>query len=122
VPARSILIGAAAGVLGVVVATVSPQVVFAFLVNASGTVVVFVYLMIALAHIRLRRAHPQTETQAVKVWLFPWLSYVAMAGMVAVLVAMISTPELASQFYFSLVALIIATLAYLRVRQVRRRS
>jgi L-asparagine transporter-like permease len=58
----------------------------------------------------------------VKVWLFPWLSYAAMAGMVAVLVAMISTPELASQFYFSLVALIIATLAYLRVRQVRRRS
>jgi GABA permease len=122
VPARSILIGTAAGVLGVVAATVSPQVVFAFLVNASGTVVVFVYLMIALAHIRLRRAHPRTETQVVRVWWFPWLSYVAMGGMVAVLVAMISTPELASQFYFSLVAAIIATLAYLRVRQVRRRS
>jgi hypothetical protein len=43
-----------------------------------------------------------------------------MGGMVAVLVAMISTPELASQFYFSLVAAIIATAAYLRVRQVRR--
>ena len=122
VPARSILIGTAAGVLGVVAATVSPQVVFAFLVNASGTVVVFVYLMIALAHIRLRRAHPRTETQVVRVWWFPGLSYVAMGGMVAVLVAMISTPELASQFYFSLVAAIIATLAYLRVRQVRRRK
>jgi GABA permease len=122
VPARSILLGAAAGVLGVVAATVSPQVVFAFLVNASGTVVVFVYLMIAFAHLRLRRAHPQTETQAVRVWWFPWLSYVAIAGMVAVLVAMISTPGLASQFYFSLVAAIIATLAYLRVRQVRQRT
>jgi len=120
VPARSILLGAVAGVLGVVAATVSPQIVFAFLVNASGTVVVFVYLMIAFAHIRLRRTHPRTETQAVRVWWFPWLSYAAIGGMVAVLVAMISTPGLASQFYFSLVAAIIATLAYLRVRQVRQ--
>lgn len=122
VPTRSIMIGAVAGVLGLVAATVSPQVVFAFLVNASGTVVVFVYLMIAVAHIRLRRAHPSTETQSVRVWWFPWLSYAAIGGMVAVLVAMISTPGLASQFYFSLVAAIIATLAYLRVRQVRARS
>jgi GABA permease len=116
VPARSIVIGAAAGMLGVVAATVSPKVVFAFLVNASGTVVVFVYLMIAVAHIRLRRAHPQTESQPVRVWLFPWLSYAAIGGLVAVLVAMVRTPGLASQFYFSLVAAIIAVLAY----QVRR--
>jgi L-asparagine transporter-like permease len=122
VPARSIMLGAIAGVIGVVVATVSPQVVFAFLVNATGTIVVFLYLMIAFAHIRLRRAHPQTESQVVKVWLFPWLSYVAIAGLLAVPVAMISTPGLASQFYISLMAAIIATLAYLRVRQVRRRK
>jgi L-asparagine transporter-like permease len=81
VPARSIMIGAVAGVIGVVVAKVSPQVVFAFLVKATGTIIVFLYLMTAFAHILLRRAHPETERQSVKVWLFPWLSYLAIAGL-----------------------------------------
>lgn len=119
VPARSIGIGGVAGVIGVLVATVSPQVVFAFLVNATGTIIVFLYLMTALAHIRLRRAHPATETQAVKVWLFPWLSYLAIAGLVAVPVAMVLSPELASQFYTTLVLLVVTIAAYFALRRGR---
>jgi GABA permease len=117
VPSRSILLGAIAGVIGVVVATVSPDVVFAFLVNATGTLVVFLYLMIAFAHIRLRRAHPRTESQSVKVWLFPWLSYLAIAGLFAVPVAMIVTPGAASQFYVSLLALLLTVAAYGMLRR-----
>jgi len=120
VPARSILLGSVAGVLGVVAATVSPAVVFAFLVNASGTLILFIYMMTALAQIRLRRSHPETETQAVKVWAFPWLSYAALAAMAAVLIAMVSTPELASQFYVSVLAAIVATTACLLSRLSRR--
>ena len=45
VPARSILLGSIVGVIGVVFAIVSPQVVFAFLISTSGTVILFVYLM-----------------------------------------------------------------------------
>jgi L-asparagine transporter-like permease len=118
VPARSILLGGIAGVIGVVVATVSPGVVFAFLVNATGTIIVFLYLMTACAHIRLRRAHPATEQQAVKVWLFPWLSYLAIAGLAAVPVAMIVTPGLASQFYTTLVLVLLTVAAYF----VRRKA
>jgi L-asparagine transporter-like permease len=119
VPARSIVLGSIAGVAGVVAATVSPEVVFAFLVNASGTLILFIYLMTAVAQIRLRRMHPATEKQAVKVWAFPWLSYAAIACMVAVMAAMVSTPDLASQFYVSLLAAAIATLAYF-ARNARR--
>jgi L-asparagine transporter-like permease len=119
VPARSILVASLAGVIGVVVATVSPEVVFAFLVSASGTLILFVYLMTALAHIRLRRAHPETERQEVRVWLFPWLSYLVVAGMIAVLVAMVATPALASQFYFSLVSTAVVTVAYFVFRARR---
>ncbi|HEX7374056.1 MAG TPA: amino acid permease [Steroidobacteraceae bacterium] len=117
VPARSILLGGIAGVIGVVVATVSPGVVFAFLVNATGTIIVFLYLMTAFAHVRLRRAHPATERQAVKVWLFPWLSYLAIAGLVAVPIAMIVTPGLASQFYTTLVLVLLTVVAYFVLRK-----
>ena len=117
VPARSIYIGGLAGVIGVVVATVSPQLVFAFLVNATGTIIVFLYLMTAFAHLRLRRAHPATEQQAVKVWLFPWLSYLAIAGLLAVPVAMMLTPGLASQFYTTLVLVVATVLAWFVLRR-----
>ena len=79
----------------------------------------FVYLMTAVAHIRLRRLHPETETKAVRVWLFPWLSYLTIGGMVAVLVAMALTPALASQLYFGLLALAVAVVAYYVLRKPR---
>jgi GABA permease len=121
VPARSILLGSLVGVIGVVIAIVSPNRVFAFLISTTGTVILFVYLMTAVAHIRLRRRHPETETKAVRVWLFPWLSYVTIGGMFAVLVAMAMTPELASQFYFSLLTLAVVVGSYYAFRRPRGR-
>jgi L-asparagine transporter-like permease len=117
VPARSIWLGSIAGIVGVVAAVVSPNAVFAFLVSSSGTVILFVYLATAVAHIRLRRRHPETETKAVRVWLFPWLSYAVIAGMVGVLVAMAITPSLASQLWFSLLALVAAIGAFVAFRR-----
>ena len=111
VPARSIWLGSIVGVVCVVLAIVSPNAVFAFLVSSSGTVIVFVYLMIAVSHVRLRRRHPETETRAVRVWLFPWLSYLTIAGMVAVLVAMGLSAGLASQLWVSVLALAVVTVA-----------
>jgi GABA permease len=117
VPARSIWLGSIVGVAGVVLAIVSPNAVFAFLVSSSGTVIVFVYLMIAVAQVRLRRRHPETETKAVRVWLFPWLSYATIAAMAGVLVAMALSPGLASQLWFSVLALAVtAGACFLRYR------
>jgi GABA permease len=120
VPARSIWLGSLVGVIGVVIAIVSPQGVFAFLVSTTGTVILFVYLMTAVSHIRLRRRYPETETRAVRVWLFPWLSYLVIAAMIAVVIAMAATPSLASQFYFSLLTLAVVVAAWLVVRRGRR--
>ncbi|MGL1363020.1 hypothetical protein ACSTKI_00020, partial [Vibrio parahaemolyticus] len=43
VPTRSVLMGSVAGVAGVLAASFAQQTVFAFLVNASGALMVFVY-------------------------------------------------------------------------------
>ena len=52
-----------------------------------------------------------------RVWLFPWLRYATIAGMVAVLVAMGLTPGISSQLWVSVLALAVVTVAGL----VRRR-
>ena len=52
VPSRAILIGTVFGYLAVLASVVSPQRLFTFLVNASGAIMLVIYLLIALAQIR----------------------------------------------------------------------
>jgi GABA permease len=120
VPVNSVLMSALAGVLGILAETQAPQAVFAFLVNASGALIVFVYMMVIVAQIRLRRERERTgaPAPAVQMWLFPWASYAAIAGMVIVLVAMAFT-GMAKDLYVSLVTLAIAFAAYFLVKALR---
>ena len=113
VPVRSVLMGSVAGLAGIAAATISPQVVFAFLVNASGALVVLIYMIIALAQIKLRRARSAAEQEAlpVQMWLYPYASFLAVAGMAVVLLAMASTPSMASQFYTSMATVALALAA-----------
>jgi GABA permease len=123
VPTRSVWMGSVAGVLGILAAKTSSQTVFAFLVNASGALMVFIYMIIAVAHIRLRREREArgAPAPALTMWLFPWASYAAIAGMGAVLIAMALTPgELAQELRWSVVALAFAFAAYLAVDARRK--
>src|ERR1700692_4148423 len=122
VPVGSVLMGAVAGFLGIIAATQAPQVVFDFLVSSSGAVIVFVYMIICVAQITLRRRRGREglPTLAVNMWLFPYLSYAAIAGMAAVLIAMAFTPRLQRDFYVSCITLAVAVGAYLIVHRVRQ--
>ena len=62
--------------------------VFAFLINASGALIVFVYLVTACAQIRLRRQRGATRPR-IPMWGYPWTSYLAIVSMLAVLLAMV---------------------------------
>jgi L-asparagine transporter-like permease len=123
VPTRSVWIGAVAGVIGIMSATLSPHRVFAFLQNASGALMVFIYILIALAQIRLRREREQRgePAPALLMWLFPWASYAAVAGFTAVVVAMAVTPGQQQDLYFSLLTLVVVFAAYALLRRRRRR-
>lgn len=121
VPARSVAVGSAAGVLGILANAVASKSVFAFLLNAAGALIVFVYILTAAAQIRLRFARRREggPEPAIRIWAFPWLSYATIAGFLAVLAAMALTPGMASQLYVSLVTLAVAALAYLLLRRQR---
>ena len=55
VPSRAILLGTLFGYGAVVMSYVSPDTVFAFLVNSYGTVAIFVYVFIAISQLRAAR-------------------------------------------------------------------
>jgi len=119
VPARSVLIGSVAGFIGIVAHDAAPSAVFAFLVNASGALIVVIYGATCAAQIRLRyaRARAGLGPPELRVWLFPWLSYAALAAMVLVLLAMALDKDMASEFWASAISIAVAFAAYFVVRR-----
>ena len=83
VPARAVLLASAFGFAGVIAAILSPDVVFKFLVNASGAVIAVIYIAIGVSQVRSRESAsaPGAPPPALPMWLFPWLSYLAIAAM-----------------------------------------
>jgi len=121
VPVGSVLMGSLAGFLGILAATKAKG-VFDFLVSSSGALAVYIYMAIAAAQITLRKRRERDgePLPPVMMWLFPWLSYVAIAAMGAVLVAMAFTPGLQQDFKFSCITLVVALVAYVIVHRLRQ--
>ena len=90
VPATGILVSGLLGFGVVITSVMSSGGLFAFLVQSSGATILCVYLLIAFAQIQLRqRLERKGEVLDVKVWLFPGVSYAAVASILAVLVMML---------------------------------
>jgi GABA permease len=119
VPRRAILLGTLFGYAAVVMSYVSPDGVFPFLVNSYGTVAIFVYLLIAVSQLRLR-ARLEREAPArllVRMWAYPCLTYVTIAGMVCIVIAMGLIPEQRTPLLFGIISVAILMAAYaLRAR------
>jgi GABA permease len=117
VPTRAILIGTVFGYLAVLASVASPQRLFTFLVNASGAIMLVVYLLIALAQIRQRQQRAERQL-VIRMWLYPWLSYATVAGIVLVLASMLFRPAERVQLAASAssVAVVLAAFWWKRTR------
>jgi GABA permease len=95
VPTRAILLGTVFGYAAVIMSYVSPDTVFAFLVNSYGTVAIFVYLSIAVSQLRLRARLERDDPGRLRLrmWGYPYLTYLAIGGMIAILLAMAFIPD-----------------------------
>ena len=117
-PVRAILAGTVVGWVAVLMSYVSPNAVFPFLVKSNGTVALFVYVLIALSELRLRRRfereHP--ERIVVRMWLYPWLTLLAIAGMVGILAAMAFIPDQRVPLIAGLASLAISVVVFWVVR------
>lgn len=116
VPATAIVCSSVVGFLCVLMAWLAPDTVFLFLLNSSGAVILFVYLLIALSQIVLRRRTPLGALQ-VKMWLFPVLSILTAVGIVAVLVQMAFDHEARSQLWLSLLSWVVVLGLYVTLRR-----
>jgi GABA permease len=94
VPARAILIASVFSYGALAASVISPDGVFNFLINSLGAIMLFIYLLIAWAQLNLRSKLEREAPERLKVrmWLHPWGTLLAVAGMIAVLVLMMIDP------------------------------
>jgi GABA permease len=124
VPVTAILASTAFGYLTVAMSYLSPDRIFAFLVNSYGTVAIFVYVLIAVAELRLRRRleHESPERLRIRMWGYPWATRVTIAGMLAILAAMAVIPEQRVSLAFGLVSVALLLGAHLLRRLMSREA
>jgi GABA permease len=123
VPVAAILASTAFGYVTVVMSYLSPDRIFAFLVNSYGTVAIFVYVLIAFAELRLRRRleRESPERLRIRMWGYPWLTCVAIAGMLAILAAMAVLADQRVSLGFGVISVAVMLLAFGLRRTLRPR-
>ncbi|MGE7954993.1 amino acid permease [Pseudomonas sp. NPDC089530] len=71
-----------------------PAGLFEFLLASSGAIALLVYLVIAISQLRMRgQLRRRNLEPAFRMWLFPWLTWLVIAFIVAALSVMLVTPE-----------------------------
>ncbi|SDP93176.1 aromatic amino acid permease [Lentzea jiangxiensis] len=119
VPRKAVLASTAFGFFSVLLNYLWPDTVFLLLLNAVGSALLVVWGFVAVSQIRMRRTIAEP---AVPMWGYPYLSWLALAGIVAVVVLMLSDDRARGQILSTgaLVA-VIAAVAVAR-SAVRRRA
>ena len=127
VPVKAILLTTSIGFLSTILAYVSPETVFLFLVNSSGAVALFVYLLIAVAQLRMRRQleRESPERLKLKMWFYPWLTWFSIIAIVAVICSMALVNDEATRSYLipSLISVaVVVGAAFIKGRAEKRRA
>ncbi|MGD6745489.1 amino acid permease [Streptomyces sp. BH106] len=124
VPRFAVLLSAVFGFVCVLLSYWRPDDVFAWLLNTIGAIILVVWFFIAVSQLVLRRKleREAPEKLVVKMWAYPYLTIIALVGMVAVFVLMAREHDTRIQLYFSGgLAIILAAVGYARQKLAERR-
>ncbi|MFH8754484.1 amino acid permease [Streptomyces atroolivaceus] len=92
VPRRAVLASVAFGFVSVLLNLKWPDTVFLYMLNSVGAVLLFVWGLIAASQLRLRRLLEREApgALALRMWCFPYLTWATLAGLLAVLLLMLT--------------------------------
>ncbi|MEU3356005.1 amino acid permease [Streptomyces sp. NPDC037389] len=124
VPRRAVLASSAFGFFAVLLSYWYPTTVFAWLLNMVGGVVLVVWGFIAVSQLLLRRRleREAPERLVVRMWGFPYLTWVTLAGVAGALALMALDADTRVQLYFTGgLAVALAVVGYTRQRAVAAR-
>lgn len=103
VPRRAVLASVAFGFVSVLLNLLWPDTVFLYLLNSVGAVLLFVWALIAASQLRLRARLEREAPEALtlRMWWFPYLTWVTLAGLLGVLLLMLTDEAARPQVLWS---------------------
>ncbi|MEU3371615.1 amino acid permease [Streptomyces sp. NPDC006711] len=119
VPRVAVLTSSAFGFLCVLLSYWRPDDIFQWLLNTIGAIILVVWFFIAASQLLLRRRTESESPQklVVKMWLYPWLTYLALLGMAVVFVLMAREDGTRVQLYYTGgLTVVLAVIGYIRQR------
>ncbi|MEU5982068.1 amino acid permease [Streptomyces sp. NPDC047434] len=123
VPRPAVLVSSVFGFACVLLSYWRPDDIFVWLLNTIGAIILVVWFFIAVSQLLLRR---RTEREApeklvVKMWAYPALTWVALAGMAAIFFLMAREEGTRVQLYWTGgLTLLLAVAGYVRQRAAAR--
>ncbi|AZP17721.1 amino acid permease [Streptomyces aquilus] len=115
VPRVAVLVSSVFGFGCVVLSYWRPDDVFSWLLNMIGAVILVVWILIAVSQLRLRRQLEREAPQklTVRMWAFPALTWVALAGMAGIFVLMAREADTRVQLYSTgVMTVVLAAVGY----------
>ncbi|NUP39926.1 MAG: amino acid permease [Streptomyces sp.] len=125
VPRATVVASSTFGFFAVLLSYWWPDTIFKWLLNMVGAAVLIVWGFIAVSQLRMRRRleRETPDKLVVKMWLFPYLTWVALAGTVVVLALMTRESDTRTQLYFSAgLTAALAVVGYVRQRLAAARG
>ncbi|MFE5834144.1 MULTISPECIES: amino acid permease [unclassified Streptomyces] len=125
VPRPAVLASSVFGFGCVLLSYWRPDDVFVWLLNTIGAVILVVWFFIAASQLVLRRRTEREEPGklVVRMWAFPYLTWVALLGMAAVFVLMAREEDTRVQLYFTGgLTVLLAAVGLVRQRRARDRA
>ncbi|MFJ4961225.1 GABA permease [Streptomyces sp. ADI96-02] len=103
VPVRAVLASVAFGFVSVLLNLLWPDTVFLYMLNSVGAVLLFVWALIAASQLRLRARleREAPDALALRMWCFPYLTWLTLAGLLGVLVLMLTDDAARPQVLWS---------------------
>ncbi|WP_159700445.1 amino acid permease [Arthrobacter sp. 18067] len=119
VPAAAVLASTVVGFVTVGLNYIAPDTVFLFLVNTSGAIALFVWLVIATSQLILRkRMGAAAKDLDLKMWLFPYLTWIAIGAIVALIIGMVIIESTRESLFLSLaLAAVVVAIGVFRYRK-----
>ncbi|MEU4844146.1 amino acid permease [Streptomyces gilvosporeus] len=124
VPAVAIWASVAFGFIATIFSYTSKDTIFEFLLNSSGAVALFVWLVICFSQLRMRRVieRETPERLTVRMWLYPWLTYATIGLILFVVGYMFYAPAGRKQMVLSVVAAVVVLAVGLALERRRARA
>ncbi len=123
VPRVAVLTSSAFGFVCVLLSYWRPDDIFQWLLNTIGAIILVVWFFIAASQLMLRRRleREAPEKLVVRMWLYPWLTWIALIGMAVVFVLMAREDGTRVQLYYTGgLTLVLAIVGYIRQRTTRQ--